>query len=240
MSLSISDDFPAPNGYDSSHNGLEDAFVVKLSASGGAVEYGTFVGGNANDRGNSIAIDGAGAAYVAGYSLSNTFPAQPSSYDRDPNGLSDAVVFKLAPNGKSLSYATYLGGGADDVAAAIAIGSQGQAYLAGTTLSANFPLQGALDSSPNGSTDIFVAALSPTGAALSYGSYLGGELIDSADGMALDPSGDLVLTGFSESPDFPIGSGPVDSSQNGDHDIILVRLALGAEPPDPPAPPVAS
>ena len=84
--------------------------MTKLDSSGSTIVYSTFIGGSAFDSGNGIAVDDAGAAYVAGFSGSLNYPTTPGSFDTTQNGGSDAFVTKLDPTGSRLEYSTYLGG----------------------------------------------------------------------------------------------------------------------------------
>jgi len=91
-----SSDFPTtPGAFDTSFNGIRDAFVTKLNATGSALEYSTFVGGSSAERGSGIAVDGSGAAYVMGETLSSDFPTTPGAFDTSYNGGADAFVAKL-------------------------------------------------------------------------------------------------------------------------------------------------
>ena len=99
--------------YDNSVGG-SDAFVTKLDASGGALSYSTFLGGSGDDLGEGIAVDGAGRAYVTGYTEATNFPTAQATDATYNGGTFDAFVTKLAPAGGSLDFSTYLGGSSDD------------------------------------------------------------------------------------------------------------------------------
>jgi len=92
----VSTDFPTTAGaYDSSHNGSQDAFVSKLSATGSSLLYSTFLGGAGADYGLGVAVDAAGSAYVTGYTYSTGFPTTAGAYDSSHDGGQDAFVTKL-------------------------------------------------------------------------------------------------------------------------------------------------
>ena len=106
-----SSSFPSTSGsFDPSHNGQDDAFVVKLNPAGSGLLYATFLGGSGGDAASVIAVDAAGSAYVAGDTTSSNFPSTPGSFDPSHNGSFDAFVVKLNPAGSGLVYATFLGG----------------------------------------------------------------------------------------------------------------------------------
>ena len=124
------------------------------------VVYAGYIGGSVQDQGFGIAVDGAGAAYVTGSTISSaaTFPVT-GGPDLSYNGGGDAFVAKVAPGGGSLAYAGYLGGSGADEGRGIAVDGAGAAYVTGRTDSteATFPVTGGPDLSYNGNFDAFVA-----------------------------------------------------------------------------------
>ena len=88
--------------------------MSKLAADGTSLDYSTYLGGSGVDRGQAIAVDSSGAAYVTGYTSSSDFPTSTGAYQTTLNGSQDAFVSKLAADGKSLDYSTYLGGSSSD------------------------------------------------------------------------------------------------------------------------------
>jgi len=143
--------------------GPEDAFVAKVKADGTGMVYAGFIGGTGNDFGNAIAVDASGSAYIAGSTASDetTFPVKvgPALVF---NGLTDAFVAKVRPDGSGLVYAGYVGGADFDAASAIAVDSSGNVYIAGSTFSdqSTFPVTVGPDLIQGGSVDAFVAKLS--------------------------------------------------------------------------------
>ena len=136
--------------------------------------YSTYLGGSGQDLGNGIAVDGAGSAYVTGYTNSTNFPTQ-SPYQATYQGYRDAFVTKLTPAGNALVYSTYLGGSGADAGSGIAVDGAGSAYVTGCTNSTNFPTQSAYQATlPRRNRDAFVTKLAPAGNALVYSTYLGG------------------------------------------------------------------
>ena len=113
--------------------------MTKLSPSGNSLLYSTYLGGNSDDVGDGIALDGSGSAYVTGFTYSTDFPTQ-NPFQTDQPDL-DAFVTKLSPSGNSLVYSTYLGGNSDDVGNGIALDGSGSAYVTGMTKSTDFPTQ---------------------------------------------------------------------------------------------------
>lgn len=183
--------------------------------------YATYLGGAGNEMIAAAKVDAAGNLYVAGSTTSNAFltnSSQQAAYGGANSPLAqarfgDAFVAKLNPAGTALVYATYLGGAGDDLATALAIDATGNAYVAGATQSANFPVSsGAYQRTYRGFSgdnfvyntgDGFVAKLNPAGNALLYSTFLGGALNDLPLGIAVDTSGNAVVVGGTQSQDFP-------------------------------------
>jgi hypothetical protein len=201
----ISADFPIVNALQPTLNGLDDGFVVKLTADGAALSYATYLGGNGGDSGNGIAVDQRGQAYVTGFTESTDFPTVNALQPTFGGGFLDAFIAQLTADGAELRYATYLGGSKDDNGLGIAVDQRGQAAVTGVTESADFPTVNALQPTFGGGfNDAFVAQLTSDGAALRYASYLGGSRNENGRGIAVDQQGQAYVTGFTDSPaDFP-------------------------------------
>lgn len=208
-----SGNFPTMNPYQSGPQGKWDAFVTKLNAAGNGLVYSTYLGGNDEDGAYSIAIDSAGAAYVTGSTQSTNFPLS-SPYQSTIRGGLEAFVTKLAPNGATLVYSTYLGGAGLEFPAAIAVDASGSAYVAGYTRSTNFPIQAPYQSNLQGIQDAFLTKFNPAGTQLVYSTFLGGSNYEYATGIAVDSSGAAYLTGSTNSTNFPTRS-PLQPSYAG-------------------------
>lgn len=176
------------------------------------VNYSTFAGGNGEDAALAVAVDNQGSAYIAGVMTSATAPGlRPVQPDAAPPGPGNAEAFvtKFTPDGTGVVYTTYFGGSATDFAAGIAVDAAGNAYVAGSTLSANFPIVGGVQPTFGGGSvlagggDGFVLKLNPTGSAIIYSTYLGGSAPDVAKAIAVDAAGNAYVTGFSASANFP-------------------------------------
>ena len=189
-----------------------NAFVTKLSPTGTALVYSTFVGGSTYDRATGIAIDSSGDAYIAGYTHSTDFPTTPGTFQRTFHGQANAFVAKLNPLGTALLYSTLLGGSVYDQANAIAIDSSGDAYITGSSSSTDFPTTpGVFQPANRESTEsnAFVTKISADGTALLYSTYLGGSdnSGDEAKAIAVDSSGNAYIAGVASSSDFPTTPG---------------------------------
>jgi hypothetical protein len=221
--------FPVLVGPDLTHNGSSDAFVAKVNASGSALLYSGYIGGSVIDEGRAITVDGAGNAYVTGFTESTqaTFPVLVGP-DLTYNGSYDAFVAKVITSGASLAYSGYIGGSGRDEGHAIAVDPAGNAYIAGWTLSTqtSFPVLEGPDLTQNGSSDAFISKLNAAGSSLIYSGFLGGSSSDEAYGIAVDPIGAAYLAGstFSTQATFPVTVGP-DLTSNGSGDAFAAKIA---------------
>jgi hypothetical protein len=205
-----------------------DAFVSKLSAAGTTLVYSTYLGGNAYDRATGIAIDGAGEAFVTGYTTSTTFPTASPFQSSYGGGFDDAFVTRINATGSALVYSTYLGGTGTDVGEAIAVDSAGEAFVTGYTVSTDFPTASpiqAAHASDGSGDDAFVTKLSSAGSALVYSTYLGGNDTDVGSGIAVDAAGDAFVAGATSSSNFPVAS-PIQSflSSSFTNDVFVTEL----------------
>jgi uncharacterized protein (TIGR03437 family) len=230
-----STNFPATAGaYRSPNRAAEDAFVVKLNPAGSALAYSALLGGSATDKGLGVAVDTQGSAYVAGWTESLNFPIMPGAYQTTQRGSDDVFVSKLNPAGSALVYSTFIGGTSSDVPSGIALDSRGNAYLTGVTLSANFPVTSdALKSTLSGGSDGFVCELNDTGAALLYSTYLGGNVNDAGDAIALDARGNAYILGTTPSGDFPTTAGAYQTTVKSGDAFVVKMTGFGVAPPTP-------
>ena len=224
--------FPAAGGPDLVLGGGSDAFVAKVAPNGASLTYAGYIGGDSFETGLGIAVDPAGAAYISGETTSNeaSFPVTGVLDGTFNGGFTDAFVAKVAPNGASLTYAGYIGGGDQDRADGIAVDSSGAAYVTGETSSTegSFPVTVGPDLFANGFSDAFVAKVAPAGNSLVYAGYIGGDSVDAGEGIAVDSSGAAYVAGRTGSTEgsFPVAGGP-DSVHNGGIDAFVAKVAPG-------------
>lgn len=181
------------------------------------LSYSSFLGGAGSDIGSDIAVDSSGNIYVAGQTASNNFPVTPGAFQTVRNRFdTDTFITKLDPTGTDVIYSTYLGGNKYDAATSIAVSSEGEAYIAGLTGSADFPTTpGAFQTSFNGNPfiravetsnvgDAFVSRINASGSKLIYSTYLGSKGDDAAFDISIDSSGNAYITGKTDSIYFPV------------------------------------
>jgi Beta-propeller repeat len=227
--LTSSVDFPATAGAfqrNSGSPGQYDAFVAKISPPG-SVLYATFLGGSGTDAGYGVALDSAGAVYVAGSTNSMNFPITSNAPQSRFGGSTDCFVAKLDPTGSNLSYATYLGGENMDSCTSIAVDATGAAFVTGTTSSTKFPTAAALYSVLSGASDAFVTKISPAGGCFLFSTYLGGEGADNGNVVRVDSAGNAYVAGDTMSAAFPVTSGAFQTQikGNGSYDGFLGSIA---------------
>ncbi len=198
--ITQSTDFPTMNPLQPAYGGGDDdAFVAKINPTGSALVYSTYLGGDENDLGYGIAVDSSGNAYVTGATSSTNFPTKNPLQPAYGGGDDDVFVTKINGSGSALVYSTYLGGNGSDVAQGVAVDSSGNAYVTGGTNSSNFPNMNPLQPAyGGGDDDAFVTKINPTGSALVYSTYLGGNGSDESQSVAVDSSGNAYVTGVNQ------------------------------------------
>ncbi|UCC81033.1 MAG: SBBP repeat-containing protein [Candidatus Zixiibacteriota bacterium] len=218
-----SPNFPTLNAYDSSLTGTMDAFVTRFTQAGDSLVYSTFLGGGSDEYGQGIAVDKEGNAYISGQTTSSDFPTV-NYYDDSLGGWADAFICKLPPSGDSLINSTYIGGSDYDDCWDIDIDYDGNFYITGSAMSADFPTFNAYDDSHNGNDDIFVTKLSDTGNSLVFSTFLGGAEDDVGYGIAVDDYNNVCITGRTSSSNFPTVDA-YDDSYNGSADVFAARFS---------------
>jgi hypothetical protein len=217
-----STNFPTAGPLQAALNGLSDAFVTKLNATGSAVVYSTYLGGSGVDGALALAVDSAGNAYITGLTDSTDFPTR-NPIQAATGGSFDAFVTKLNATGNALIYSTYLGGSDFEQGFAIALDSGNNAYVTGRTQSTNFPTALPVQATLGGSSDAFIAKLNAAGNTLVYSTYLGGADFDEGHGIAVDSAGNAYVTGTTQSTNFPTAL-PVQAAFGGASDAFVTKL----------------
>lgn len=219
--------FPLLNPFQSqkaSPSGSTDIFVTKFTPAGTALVYSTYLGGTSTQSPAGIAVDSSGSAYLTGSTSSVDFPTQ-NPFQANNGGAFDPFVTKLNSSGNGLVYSTYLGGKANDTGIAIKVDSSGNAYVAGYSLSTNFPTTpNAFQPTTGGNWDAVVLELNSAGSGLIYSSYLGGSGLDYSTSIAIDASGNAYLTGGEASTNFPVTNNAFQSAYGGGSDDAYLAV----------------
>jgi len=221
-------DFDVVNAPQNNNLGGADAFVTKISSDGQQMSYSTYLGGSGNDSGLSVAVDGAGNAYLTGSTAAANFEVK-NPVQSGNRGASDAFVVKLDPAGQSLVYSTYLGGSGLDQGLGIAVDQAGAAYLTGVTASTDFNTRQPLRATNGGGGDAFIAKLNAAGNDLVYSTYFGGGGNDAGAGIAVDGAGAVYITGTTGSTNLPTQS-PLQPNNRGAEDAFIAKInAAGSQ-----------
>lgn len=222
-----STNFPTLGPAFATNAGLSDIFVTKINAAGSAIVYSTYIGGSGLDRGDGIAVDGSGNAYVVGRvdSSSTNFPTTSGAFATTYRGGDfDGVLFKLNAQGNALVYSTFIGGEANDSTEGVAVDAAGNAYITGGTKSFGFPTTAnAYQATIGGDTDAYLAKVNSTGTGLLYSTYLGGTGTDRGAGVAIDASGNAYVAGFAGSADFP-NVNAFQTASGGGFDAFIAKI----------------
>jgi Beta-propeller repeat/Fibronectin type III domain len=229
-----SNPFPTTAGaFQTSLKGTENAFVFELDPTGSALTYSTYLGGTGQDvaLGLALASDNSGDVYVVGTTSSTDFPPQ-NPLQATPAG---GFVTKLNSTGTApLLYSTYLGGGAGDIASAVAVDSSNNAYVTGKALNATFhtttgAFQTTCASCSGGFPDAFLTVIKADGSSYVYSSFLGGTGSDVGDGIAVDSSGNAYIVGSTTSADFRTTTGAAQTTYGGNTDAFVTKLNPGGK-----------
>ena len=230
---------PYPRYYGSC--GSYDAFVAKVNPSG--VQWVAFLGGSGDDAARGVAVDPNGDVLLTGQTDSTDFPTTEGVYQDSPQGGIDAFVAKVSFDGSELSWATYLGGDDNDWGYDVAVDNGGFCYVTGSTDSihpvyhtCSFPTTlGAFQQWHAGRRDAFVTKLNGSSGHVNpdgWSSCLGGSGVDEGYGLAVDDSGNVLVTGATDSDDF--GRERAMNANNGNCDTFVAMVARHPASPQHP------
>ena len=243
MGFSSSLDFPTTAGaFDRTNSGDFDVTLTKVNQSGSALVYSTYLGGQGSDSGGGLVVNDAGEAYVGGGTGSLNFPTTAGALHTTPDG-SDNFVTKFNAAGSALVYSAVFGGSASEGASAIDLDAAGNAWITGSTSSADYPTTaGTADRSLNGGADAFISELNASGSALLYSTLQGGSQSDIGLDVAVDAVGDVYVSGHTFSLDYPATVGAFDTVWAGDllifwGDAFVTKIDVSATTNAPVAPP---
>ena len=224
-------DFPVAHAFQSAYGGKTDGFLSKLSPSGNLI-YSTYIGGSGDDAVRGAQVDKEGNLVIGGGTSSPDFPLKNPIPSRHAAGSEHAWVAKLDPSGASLIYSSIIGGRGKDIAWCLALDPLRNAYLAGYTLSPDFPVVNAIQARYGGDSDAFLVKINAAGSAV-FSTYLGGSGEDSISQIAVDSAGNAYVTGNTNSPDFPTAN-PLQPVLGGGRDAFVSVIATSDFAISPP------
>ncbi len=204
-----------------------DTFVTRFNASGSALVYSTYLGGNDYeyiDRIFALTVDDTGAVYATGMTGSTNFPLR-NPYQPVYNGGIDMFVIRFSPIG-ALLYSTYLGGIYSDVGYDIVVNDAGNFYVTGLTQSPDYPVVDPVQPTLAGVEDAVLTKFAPDGQSLVFSTYFGGSNGREewgATGVGIDSVGDVFIAGMTQATDFPIRNAfqPMNA---GSYDVFISRF----------------
>ncbi len=210
-----SSDFPSTAGsVGRSLRGRADAFAMKLNTAGRGILYSTYLGGSDSDTAQHLVVNASGEAYVTGYTNSFDFPTTPGAAQTQFGGSTsenpDAFVLKLAADGSSLRFSTYLGGDGWEVTVGIGVDAAGHTVIGGTTVSPGFPVTpGAIHNLPRGTWgyDGFVTSFDGEGQIV-YSTFVGTDSNVAPSRIAVDRAGDAYVCGGTAASGFVLKFAP--------------------------------
>lgn len=214
------------NGGDKSYGG--DILVTKLNPTGEKIIFSTYLGGSMHETFPLICLDRDNNILVFGKTQSADFPLTDDALDKSFDGKSELFLAKLGNDGKQLLYSSYLGGNGKggEMNASIALSKNGDVFLCGATDSEDFPVtKNALQSTINGSSDMFITVLDPSLKILKFSTFLGGSKIESAR-IKIDNNGDIIGVGYTNSPDFVTTTKAYSTALNGESDAVIFKISL--------------
>jgi hypothetical protein len=220
-----SDDFPATDGAFRATRGAagEAGFVARLAPGGSTLSWATFVGGAGNTSVRAIRLGAGGDAFLGGTTSSSDFPVTDAPSPVLAGGT-DAFAARLAAGGATLPWAAFLGGTFNEEGRGLGLAPDGTLYLGGSTESPDFPDAAAWKDTLRGSRDAFLAGFAPGTGALAFATFLGGDGLEEAWGLAVDPAGRPWIAGYTTSADLPLANA-VDNLYGGQHEAFASRFS---------------
>lgn len=238
-----------PGAYKTTNPGSINMVVAKLAADGRTQLFATYLGGSGGgilswEYALDMKVDASNNVLVLGLSSGQDYPTTAGAYDRTLNGDQDYVITRLSSTGSSLLQSTFLGGSSQDGGnlstepASLELDpGTGDVLVAGSTQSGNFPVLNALQPTKGGGfgemTGI-VTRLKGDLSQLRWSTYLGGDRGAQAHCVKVAPSGEVYVSGFTASPNFPVGAGGLyptrpGGAASGDIDGFVLRLSAAGQ-----------
>jgi hypothetical protein len=221
-----STNFPIVNGLQPIYAGNTDAFLATMSDDGSALLYSTYLGGSGTEQFGALAVDNAGRAAVVGRTSSLDFPTANAVQPTFGGGPADAFVTRYNESGGFI-YSSYLGGSGDDSGISTAVTRSGDVFVGGNTTSLNYPVVNALQPTFAGVRDMIVTRLDRSGQ-IAFSTYLGGSGNETAFGLAVDAPGNLYVSGFTTSPNFPTRNA-LFATPRGGVDAVFAKISAAGD-----------
>lgn len=213
--------FPITGGaYQSSHGGGYDAYLTKVSASGNTLVFSTFLGGTNDDLGLGVDVDSHGNIILTGDTQSDNINTINAIQQDFAGGSNDFFASKFNATGYPY-FITYIGGNQTDRCWDARVDIDDNLVLIGRTNSADFPAFNGMNDTLSGGFDACATKLSSDGQTIIASTFIGGSSEDIGEGIAIDNSGDIVVTGRTWSMDFPVTDGAYQEDKGGLSDVFI-------------------
>ncbi|MCA6363231.1 MAG: T9SS type A sorting domain-containing protein [Bacteroidetes bacterium] len=214
--------FPVLNAAQPAIGGSFDAFVTRFD-SNGTVVWSTYFGGSAAEQGLAVAVDAMDNIFIGGSGNSANMPMLSGGWQTTPGGQLDAFIARLTSTGVPV-WATFCGGTATEDVHDLTTGPGGLIAACGETFSNNFPTTpNAFQTSVTGINDAYLLVMDTAGNRV-YNTCIGGFNGEDANGVRFDAAGNLYITGYTQSPDFPVTGAQYQNTHNGGSDVFVARF----------------
>lgn len=219
-----STDFPVRGGFDQSHNGSRwDGFIARLSGDGSTLMSSTFLGGSGADMVRSLALAANGSVVVVGQTSSQNFPTTANLLPRPNPVYADAFAVQFDPTLTTLQFSTAFGGYFDEDATGVAVDGTGAIWMCGSTTSSDFGVVNALETQRRGNSDGFLVKVAANRQTVVTSTLLGGSGSDWPQSLILDATGDVYISGITDSANFPVLL-PYQASLKGIFDAFITKI----------------
>lgn len=219
-----SKNFPVVDPAQAEKSGALDAFAAKVEPDGEELEFATFLGGGGDDFAQGIAVDEDGLIYVTGKTRSIDFPLE-NPHQPSKRANHDVFILQLDDSGDEVLYSTFFGGDGSDTGIDVAIDGEGRICVFGSSNSKDFPRKKSIQKKHAGYLDLFVLRFAESFESLDFSTLIGGGSSDHAGGMALDPQGNIYVTGWTRSEDFPTTTGTLQEEKAHTFDAFIVKVS---------------
>ena len=203
----------------------DDIFLIKYDTLGNVI-WQLQTGGTNYDAATGIKLDLNGNIFITGNTNSSDFPVLSGFQMAYVGGISDAFLMKYDPNG-TLLWSTYYGGNNQDVSRSITVDNLGNIFVAGSTISTDFPVMntGAYfqGTHAGGIYDAFILKFDNSGNRL-WATYYGGSSADECNAVTIDNVGNIFICGATQSTNFPITTGAFQTTLSGSNDAFVVKF----------------
>jgi hypothetical protein len=216
-----STDFPLLNPHQSTNSGSLDIFLSLFEADGQSLLFSTYLGTTVVDHGRRIGFDSQGDILLTGIAGIGDLATE-GAYQEEHGGCTDVFLAKFHVNG-TLAYLTFLGGSSTEWANDLAVDSNDNVVITGFTVSDDFPIMNSYQDERAQDYDIFITKFTPNGQDIVFSTYMGGSSSDSGNAITIDSQDRIIVTGQTNSADFPT-TFPLDTTESYYDNVSLIVL----------------